>query len=174
MDPTLTWIDASEVRAALAHVRRAGQPRKGAAAPQPSPQQDAKAPSIQAPLAPLEPLREPSTVAARIDALAGWIERNLRPRRWFLADDQGLPICDFGFGEARIGELTHWMRQWRPGGRPTTVEAVTYHLNGGRQLIAMWVSTQVGATAIAVESPVHDDIATIRRAVEYALKGNMY
>ncbi len=166
MDPTLTWIDASEVRAAIALVRRAGPP--------PRPSTASASPEPSARLAPIEPLREPSTVAARIEALARWIERGLRPRRWFLADDQGLPIYDSGFGDARIGELTHSMQQWRPTGRPSPIEAVTYHLTGGRRLTALWVSTPPGLTAIALDSPETEDVAMVRSAVEYALRGRSY
>ena len=164
MDPTLSWIDASEVRAALAHVRRAGTPRHAA-----SPQSD-PAPT----LAPVDALRQPATIAARIQALARWIDTNLQPKRWFIADAQGLAIHDAGFGEARIGELTHSMQQWRPDDRPNTVEAVTFHLAGGRRLVALWVRTPVGPAAIGLENPSTEALAVVRRAVEYAFKGRSH
>ncbi len=165
MDPTLTWIDASEVRAAIAQVRRAGPQGKA------TPTVTANREDRSNRLASIEPLRTPETLAARVHALAEWIEQNIQPKRWFLADDQGLPIYDAGFGEARIGELTHAMRDWRPGGQPTPIEAVTYHLTGGRHLLALWVSTPTGVTAVGLENPQRDVIKVIRRAVEYALKG---
>ena len=164
MDPTLSWIDASEVRAALANVRRAAI-ASAPAARATSADEEAEA------LAPIAPLALPATLAARVQALAQWIETNLRPQRWFLADEQGLPIHDGGFGEARIGELTHSMRDWRPGGRPTPVEAVTYHLTGERRLVALWVRTPVGPTAVALENPRFEALPTLRQAVEYAFKG---
>lgn len=170
MDPTLSWIDASEVRAALAQVRRtaaipAGMP---AAAPH---ARDAGEGVV---LGPVDHLSHPPTVAGRVQALARWVELNLRPQRWFLADDQGLPIHDAGFGDARIGELTHSMRDWRPDSRPSPIEAVTYHLAGERRLVALWVRTMVGPTAIALENPIADPLPVLRRAVEHAFKGKSH
>ncbi len=166
MDPTLSWIDATEVRAALAQVRGTESATPAPAYPTPND----TAPMAPA-FTPIEPLSYPATVAARVQALARWIEQNLRPQRWFLADDQGLSIHDAGFGDARIGELIHSMRDWRPGRRPTAIEAVTYHLTGERKLITMWVQTRIGPTAIALENPTTDALSLVRKAVEYAFKG---
>ena len=165
MDPTLTWIDASEVQAAIAQVRRAGPRPPSTPAPELSPDAPLE------PLTPVEPLKSPRTLAERVHALADWVELNLRPKRWFLADDQGLPIYDAGIGEVGIGELTHAMREWRPGGQPTPIEAVTYHLTGGRRVLALWVSTQMGVTAVGLENPHREALQTLRKAVEYALRG---
>ena len=173
MDPTLSWIDAREVQAALAHVRRASPAR---AEPKPTPESKAsgQAAAAQSALAGVEALGYPGTIAGRVAALARWVELNVGPQRWFLADDQGLPIHDAGFGEARIGELCHAMRDWRPGPRPNPIEGVTFHLTGERRLLALWVRTPVGATVIALENPAFETLSVVRKAVEYAFRGNTH
>lgn len=163
VDPTLSWIDASEVRAALAHVQRAGSARRVSSAHADEDRRQ-ELPAI-------DYLRTPATVAARVQALARWVEANLRPKRWFLADEQGLPIHDAGFGEARVAELTHAMREWRPGPRPVAIDAVTFHLTGDRRLFALWVKTPVGPTVIALENPTTEALSVIREAVSNAFRG---
>jgi len=114
MDPTLSWIDAREVRAALAQVRRTDPD-----VPMLTPEAeglDSEA-NTDRPDA-LTDLARPPHLVARIQGLARWVDQIVRPNRWFLADREGIAVFDGGFGEPRIAELTQSVRPWCPQGQP--------------------------------------------------------
>ncbi|MEM7675292.1 MAG: hypothetical protein AAF449_04720 [Myxococcota bacterium] len=161
MDPTLSWIDASEVRAALAQVRRTDPD-----APTQRPDQ------LEGPEQNNEALTElttPVTLVARIQGLARWVDHHVRPSRWFLADREGLPVYDGGFGEPRIAELTQAIRPWCPAGRPVYVDAVTFHVSGGHRVVVRWIDTALGPLAAAFQDPQMAALDPAVQAIERAM-----
>lgn len=182
MNRSVSWIDPDDVQralsvlaedpGALASARPRGQlariePVKRPSAappahlapahlPPPAPPTAAEVPSNWVP----PPPGTGQPVAARVDALARWIEGQLVPDRWFVADEDGFVLQASGFDERSVAHLVNGMV---PMKADTYLDAVIYQLNDGRTLVARWVPCAFGRVVIGLENA--------KRAREPALRG---
>jgi len=180
MSRSLSWIDPSAVASALSRAKAptgtdAAAPRRFAAPrelpdvlPPPTPPPAAPAPAVEA--APARPHFDAARpIADRLRTLASWVEAELGPRSWYLADEEGLAVHAAGVTDTQVLGAAMLTRALRPlrgviGREP--VQAATLELEGGRTLHTLWIDTAAGRFALGLESPTRATRERLQVAAE--------
>jgi hypothetical protein len=189
MSRSLSWIDPATLQSALDRASvppgsaRPALPREAPAradaptvAPTPAPAGGTTAlPTTVSPAA-LRVGHHAGTLAERLRTLALWVETELSPTRWYLADAEGLALHAAGTNETQVVTAVALSRALRPlrGFLGTSqVGAAVLELDGGRTLHTLWCDTAVGRVAMGLEDPKHmsqDVLHDLRQAVRAALE----
>ncbi|MCA9554198.1 MAG: hypothetical protein KC933_29455 [Myxococcales bacterium] len=116
------------------------------------------------------------TLAERIRNLAVWVESELSPTRWYLADAEGMALHSAGTTETQVVTAVALARALRPlrGFLGTSqVGAAALELDGGRTLHTLWCDTSVGRVSMGLEDPKHmsqEILHGLRAAIRAALE----
>lgn len=180
MSRSLSWIDPNAVQQALSRAHQAPGSRAPVTPQMPPPPPASLPPGLPEPgpsdltvemelgtedLYPPDPAAEASSssdprrhgsLAERLRSFAVWVEAEIGPTRWFLADEQGMGLHAAGVGEADMVASAMLARALRPlrGFFDTDrVESVTLELAGGRKLYTVWCDTGLGRVALGLQDP---------------------
>lgn len=166
MTRSLSWIDSTTLQSALSRARAtpgSAHPHRArfeapvfdrpiAEAPSEPPQ-----PTVLEPALPSIPhFHAQASLADRLRSLAVWVESELGPERWYIADQEGLALHVAGVSAVQVISAVTLARALRPlrgvlG--PEPVQSVTMQLGDGRTLHILWCDTALGRVALGIENP---------------------
>lgn len=173
MSRSLSWIDAEAVASAL---DRAQAPTQAPTAAPIRPRFETETPTPRPAAPSAAPIASPpprftagAPLAERLRSLAVWVEAELGPERWYLADDEGLALHTAGADETQVLASVMLARAMRPmrsvfGGR--RVHALTLELEGARRVHTIWIDTSVGRVALGLENPSRGTFEGLRAAAD--------
>jgi len=180
MTPSLSWIDPQSLQSALsrAHAvpgtarpnRSRFEPAAPAAEPVAAPAPAIAQPTIMEPAAPLAPtFAAHSSLVDRIRSLAVWVESELGPERWYIADEEGLALHAAGVNAVQVISAVTLARALRPlrgvlG--PEPIQSVSMQMGNGRMLHILWCDTGVGRVALGIENPRRASQEILRTLVD--------
>ena len=181
MSRSLSWIDAGALQDALTRAKV----EPGTGRPSPSPRAfrfDVPSPSapterpVHVPAPPAAPttISEPGlspmtrlegSLAERLRALAVWIEGQLEPEAWYLADEEGLALHAAGVDDVQVVTAVALGRALKPLRgffKTEAVQSATLALDETRTLHVLWCDTDVGRVALGLFDPKRSSRETLR------------
>lgn len=177
MSRSLSWIDATSLASAVSRARAtpgpAGDPIPTTLSSILPASQAISAPTRYEP-APPAALAAPTFgpgagLAERVRGLAAWVESQLGPERWYLADEEGLALHTASASDTEVLASVMLSRAMRPlrgvlGTEP--LRAITIQMEGGRQHHTVWVETARGRVALGLENPARATRESLEAAAD--------